>query len=143
MKDNAATESVLEEMCRLAMAAREQAYAPYSRHPVGAVLRSADGRLFSGCNVENAAYPLGQCAEASAIGALIVAGAREITDIVVVGPAQKLCTPCGGCRQKLWEFGANATVHLCVDGRIAQKIALAELLPAAFGPHNIPQEASP
>ena len=122
--------------------AATQAYAPYSRFPVGVAILASSGRIYTGCNVENAAYPLGQCAEASAIGAMIVAGADEITDIVVVGPDHKLCTPCGGCRQKLWEFGANAIVHLCVDGRIEQQLALAELLPAAFGPHNIPQEVS-
>lgn len=128
----------LEKLCTLAQEARSNAYAPYSKHPVGAVLRSKSGQVFSGCNVENAAHPLGQCAEASAIGSMIRAGEREITDVIVIGPGDKACTPCGGCRQKLWEFSnAETRVHLCVEGRIVDQMLLSDLLPAAFGRRNL------
>ncbi len=101
------------ELVRAARAARERAYVPYSRFPVGAALRSADGRLFAGCNVENAAYPQGQCAEATAIGVMISAGATRIAEAAVVGGGEGLCSPCGGCRQRLAEFAAtDVPVHL-------------------------------
>lgn len=122
------------QMCELAAAARERAYAPYSKHPVGVTLRSASGQLFSGCNVENIASPLGQCAEASAIGAMILAGEQTITDVVVTGPGARVCMPCGGCRQRLWEFAtADTQVHLCVNGTIERQFPLSDLLPEAFG----------
>ena len=86
-----------------ALAARARAYAPYSRFLVGAALRTDAGDVFSGCNVENAAYPEGTCAEAGAIAAMALAGGRRVAELVVAGAG--LCTPCGGCRQKLREFG--------------------------------------
>jgi len=132
-----------QQLCQLAQEARDQAYAPYSHHPVGAVLRTDNGQIFSGCNVENAAHPLGQCAEASAIGAMIRAGERHITDVFVVGPGPQICTPCGGCRQKLWEFSdTNTRVHLCVGDRVERVITLGELLPAAFGRADVQRDSS-
>ena len=141
MHDDPIKEDELQSLCELAQDAREQAYAPYSNHPVGAVIRSRNGQIFSGCNVENAAHPLGQCAEATAIGSMIRAGEREITDVIVIGPGSKPCTPCGGCRQKLWEFATPETrIHLCVEGKIVNQLLLSDLLPAAFGPRNIPKK---
>ena len=130
-------EDDLEKLSALALSARQQAYAPYSGHPVGVALRTRNGLLFSGCNVENSAYPLSQCAEASAIGAMILSGERHITDVLVVGPGDVPCMPCGGCRQKIWEFAdANTRVHICVSGRVVRHALLSELLPAAFGRQN-------
>ena len=123
----------LAEMIRLARAARDNAHAPYSGFRVGACLRSADGRLFSGCNVENAAYPEGQCAETSAIGAMVAAGAREIAEVLVLAEGERLCTPCGGCRQRLAEFAAAGTpIHVAGTEGIRRSFTLGELLPEAF-----------
>ncbi|GAB4184559.1 MAG: cytidine deaminase [Wenzhouxiangellaceae bacterium] len=128
-------------LCRLAEGARDRAYAPYSRHPVGAVVVTPEGRAFSGCNVENAAYPLGQCAEASAIAAMAVAGERRIRHVIIAGPGETPCMPCGGCRQKIWEFAdADTCIHICVGGKIVQQQRLVNLLPAAFGSHNLRAE---
>ena len=125
--------SELDEMIRLAEAARDNAHAPYSGFRVGACLRSADGRLFSGCNVENAAYPEGQCAETSALGAMVAAGAREIAEVLVLAEGERLCTPCGGCRQRLAEFAdAGTPVHVAGLEGIRRSFTLGELLPEAF-----------
>jgi cytidine deaminase len=125
--------SNLEKMIERAAAARSNAHAPYSGFKVGACLRTDDGRLFAGCNVENIAYPQGQCAEASAIGAMIAAGGRRIVEVVVVAEGEKLCTPCGGCRQRLAEFGARDTaVHIASPAGPRARYTLAELLPHAF-----------
>lgn len=126
------------EMIALARAAQAQAYAPYSRFQVGACVRTASGRLFAGCNVENAAYPQGQCAEAGAIAAMVAAGERRIVEVVVVGPGEALCTPCGGCRQRLNEFAAPKTpIHVCGSEGVRRTVTLGELLPYSFGPDNL------
>src|SRR5580658_5927147 len=102
------------DMLAMARAAMARAYAPYSHFAVGAVVRGASGALFAGCNVENAAYPQGSCAEASAICALIMAGERRIIEVLVMGEGAALVSPCGGCRQRLREFALDATpVHIC------------------------------
>src|SRR5581483_3942452 len=121
-----------------ARAARAQAYAPYSGFAVGAALRGAGGAIFAGANVENAAYPQSQCAEASAIGQMIAAGERRIAAAVVIGGDQA-CPPCGGCRQRLAEFaGPDLPIHLCApDGRLLHRVTLGELLPLAFGPRTL------
>lgn len=121
------------------MAARASAYAPYSRFTVGAALRTAEGAIHAGCNVENAAYPEGTCAEAGAIAAMALAGGRRIAEIVVAGGGVAPCTPCGGCRQKLREFGAAATLVHIVDatGATLLRTSLGELLPHSFGPENL------
>ena len=112
---------------------RLSAHAPYSKFKVGACLRSEDGRLFTGCNVENMAYPQGQCAEASAIGAMVAAGATRIAEIVVVAEGEALCTPCGGCRQRIAEFATPETpVHVGSPDGIRASFTLGELLPHAF-----------
>ena len=122
-----------------AVAARRQAYAPYSRFQVGAALRCADGSLHAGCNVENAAYPQGVCAEAGAISAMVLAGGREITELVVAAAGVGPCTPCGGCRQKIREFARAEAVIVMVDehGTPLLRSTLAALLPHAFGPEAL------
>ena len=122
-----------------ALIARGSAYAPYSRFAVGAALRTAEGAVHAGCNVENAAYPEGTCAEAGAIAAMVLAGGRRIAELVVAGGGAAPCTPCGGCRQKLREFAAPGTPVRIVDasGTVLLRTSLAELMPHAFGPENL------
>jgi cytidine deaminase len=126
------------EMLAMARAAMTRAYAPYSRFSVGAVVRGASGALYAGCNVENAAFPQGNCAEASAISALIMAGERRIIEVLVMGNGPALVTPCGGCRQRLREFAADAApVHICDPAGLRRTVSLGELLPLSFGPANL------
>ena len=130
--------SVPRDMIEMAGRARERAHAPYSGHAVGACLRTDTGKLYAGCNVENAAYPEGQCAEATAIGAMVAGGDRRIVEVVVVGGGRALCTPCGGCRQRLSEFaGPETPVHVCGPEGLRRTIALGDLLPFGFGPANL------
>jgi cytidine deaminase len=130
--------SRVEEMLKAASRARAKAYAPYSNFRVGACLRGESGKLYAGCNVENAAYPQGQCAEATAIGVMVAAGEREIAEILVVGEGPQLISPCGGCRQRLNEFAAPATpVHLCDARGVRRTLTLGELLPLSFGPRQL------
>ena len=115
-----------------AKAARQAAYVPYSQFPVGVCFLSAEGNYFDGCNVENAAYPVGHCAEVSAIGTMITAGDRRIAEIVIVGGGA-LCTPCGACRQRLAEFAApEVAVHVCGPEGLRRTLMVGELLPAGF-----------
>jgi cytidine deaminase len=131
-------ESALLELFAAAKAAQAAAYAPYSRFHVGAALRSANGAIFSGCNVENAAYPEGVCAEASAISAMALAGERRIAEILVVGDGEGLCTPCGGCRQRIREFADGETlVHVAGPEGVRRTFRMAELLPESFGPGHL------
>ena len=128
----------LDGMLDLARRALANAHAPYSRFRVGACLRAASGRLYAGCNVENAAYPVGQCAEATAIGTMVAAGDRQIVEAVVVTEGAELCTPCGRCRQQLAEFARPDTrVHLCGPEGVRRTVTLGELLPLAFGPETL------
>jgi cytidine deaminase len=122
-----------------AVEARAKAYAPYSRFLVGAAVKDEHGAIHAGCNVENAAYPQGTCAEAGAIAAMIMAGGRKIIEAAVVGGGAGLVTPCGGCRQKLREFGGpDLAIHVCDEsGRIKRSFTLEELLPSSFGPENL------
>lgn len=122
-----------------AVKARAKAYAPYSRFLVGAAVKDEHGAVHAGCNVENAAYPQGTCAEAGAIAAMIMAGGRKIIEAAVVGGGAGLVTPCGGCRQKLREFGRpDLAIHVCDEsGRIKRSFTLEELLPSSFGPENL------
>jgi cytidine deaminase len=127
-----------DDMMALAKQAMARAYAPYSKFQVGACLRTDTGKLYAGANVENAAYPQGQCAEASAIGAMVAGGDRKIVEIVVMGAGAALCTPCGGCRQRLNEFAtADTPVHVCGPEGVRRTITLGELLPLSFGPNNL------
>jgi cytidine deaminase len=121
-----------------ARAAMKNAYAPYSRFKVGAAVRGESGRLYAGCNVENAAYPQGWCAEASAIAAMVMAGETRIVEAAVMGGGEAPCTPCGGCRQKLHEFaGGDLPIHVCGPEGLRRTVTLGELLPLAFGPGNL------
>jgi cytidine deaminase len=126
---------VPDPLALAAAAARRRAYAPYSRFLVGAALRSEDGSVHVGCNVENAAYPEGTCAEAGAIAAMVAAGQRRIAEAVVAG-GEAACPPCGGCRQKLREFAGPELLVRMVDaqGRPLLARTLGELLPDSFGP---------
>jgi homotetrameric cytidine deaminase len=122
-----------ELLLRAADEVMRMAHAPYSNFKVGAVLRGASGRLFTGANVENAAFPQGQCAEASAIGALVAGGERQITAVAVVAERMDVCPPCGGCRQRLSEFaGPETPVHLGRPGGEQRTVTLADLLPLSF-----------
>ncbi|MGB7244440.1 MAG: cytidine deaminase [Sulfitobacter sp.] len=116
------------------IAVRENAYAPYSKFKVGAAIRATSGKIYVGCNVENVAYPEGTCAEAGAIAAMVAAGDTTISEVYVVAGSPMPVTPCGGCRQKLAEFGAQGVVvTMATTGGIEQTATLAELLPGAFG----------
>jgi len=122
-----------ELLLRAAEQAMHNAHAPYSDFKVGAALRTPGGAVYSGANVENAAYPQGQCAEASAIGVLVAAGEREIAAVAVVAEKADVCPPCGGCRQRLSEFaGPDTPVHLGRPGGERRTLTLAELLPLSF-----------
>lgn len=127
-----------EDLISAALGVRARAYAPYSGFSVGAAVRDENGQIHSGANVENAAYPEGVCAEASAISAMIASGGRRIMAIAVAGPGPELCTPCGGCRQKIREFAAPDTpILVCDTGGVQRTFTLVELLPEAFGPDNL------
>lgn len=128
----------IKELIRLATEARDTAHAPYSNHPVGAALVTETGEVFSGCNVENAAYPLGSCAEQSAISAMVRGGGKVIEEIVVVGPTDEPCTPCGGCRQRIREFATgNTVIYSCNEHDVLLSMTMNELLPESFGPDNL------
>jgi len=132
------TPTQLQELIDAARAAREKAYAPYSKFAVGAAVLDEAGRVHAGCNVENAAYPQGLCAEASALAHLVLAGGRRVHAVVVAGVAAQPVTPCGGCRQKLREFAADSTPVWSVDGQaVRERYTLGELLPASFGPQHL------
>ena len=131
---------------RLIAAARDirvHAYAPYSRFLVGAALLDERGVIHVGCNIENAAYPLTQCAEASAIAALIASGARRIMAVAVVGNGTGPCPPCGGCRQRLREF-ARDDVNIIMAGAEGgrHEMQLGALLPASFGPEFLTENGA-
>ena len=123
----------MQDLLQAARAAFANAHAPYSGFRVGAAVRSASGRIYAGANVENASYPEGNCAEASALAALVAAGERTIAEALVVADGPALCSPCGGCRQRLAEFaGPDLPVHLCdLRGR-RRTVTLGELLPLSF-----------
>jgi len=127
-----------DELIAAAKEVRTQAHAPYSRFFVGAALIDEHGRLHAGCNVENASYPEGICAEANAIGSMVAGGGRRIARIAVVGgpageQAQSACTPCGGCRQRILEFADDETRILLPDDRSGLcSYGIDELLPHSF-----------
>ena len=132
-----------QELIRQALAAREKAYAPYSNFLVGAALRAADGRVFTGCNVENAAFTPTSCAERSALFHAVSQGVTQFTDIAVVGVRrgevnELITSPCGVCRQALFEFGGpelNVIMARTPDDFIER--SMDELLPFGFGPANV------
>ncbi|HYA74550.1 MAG TPA: cytidine deaminase [Roseiarcus sp.] len=128
----------LEALFAAARAAQRHAYAPYSQFKVGAAALGPSGAIYAGCNVENAAYPEGGCAESAAIAALVLAGERRIVDILVVGEGEALCTPCGGCRQRIREFAdAKTRVHVAGPEGLRATFAVEDLLPHSFGPDHL------
>jgi cytidine deaminase len=128
----------MTDLLAAALAARDHAYAPYSGYRVGAALRDGEGRIHAGANVENAAYPLGICAEAAAIAAMVARGGRVIAELLVVAEGGALVTPCGGCRQRIREFAGPATpIRLAEPGGVRRSMTLAELLPISFGPDHL------
>jgi cytidine deaminase len=129
----------MRDLIDAAKAARARAHAPYSEFFVGAAMRDEHGRVFGGCNIENASYPQGWCAEPSAISALVLAGGTRIVEVAVMGNGDALCTPCGGCRQKIREFAdADTKIHCCTeDGELIRTFTLGELLPFSFGPERL------
>jgi len=132
------------DLIAAAIAAMDKAYAPYSGFRVGAAVRGASGAVYAGCNVENAAYPQGCCAEASAISALVMAGETRLTEAAVAGAGEQLVTPCGGCRQRLREFaGEDVAVHLCGPEGLRKTMTLGALLPLSFGPDHLDPESNP
>jgi cytidine deaminase len=121
----------LYEAARAAMAL---AHAPYSKFPVGAALRTTDGRIYSGCNIENASFPEGWCAETTALAHYVMGGGGEIAEIAVVAEKMDRITPCGGCRQRLAEFaGPETKLHLCDRTGIVETLTMADILPLGFG----------
>ncbi len=130
--------AVEAELVAAAVAVQANAHVPYSHFPVGAAVRTRSGNVFVGCNVENAAYPEGLCAEASAIAAMVSAGERSIDTVVTVCDGDELSTPCGGCRQKIREFAdADTVVHAAGPDGVRSTYSMAQLLPDSFGPENL------
>lgn len=122
------------DLVEAARDARERAYAPYSRFKVGAAIRTEDGTVFCGVNVENVAYPEGTCAEAGAIAAMVLGGATEISEVAVIADSPSPVPPCGGCRQKLAEFaGPEVKVTLATTRGARLETTVGALLPGAFG----------
>ncbi len=118
--------------------AMSKAYVPYSNYPVGALIVTDNGNTYSGCNVENASYPLGNCAEASAIASMIIAGEKKIKTIYVMTKNDEGGIPCGGCRQRIREFSdSNTQIMMCSADGVQQRINLSELLPNSFGPEHL------
>ena len=128
----------LDGLIDTAREAQARAYAPYTGFRVGAAVHGESGAIYGGCNLENAAYPAGTCAEEGAIAAMVAAGERRIKAILVLGDGQKLVTPCGACRQRIREFGAPDTpVHVAGPHGVRNTFTLDDLLPCAFGPDNL------
>jgi cytidine deaminase len=129
---------LLAQLWQAARAAQARAYAPYSRYAVGAALLDDQGAIHAGCNVENAAYPQGWCAEASALSALVMAGATRVRAVLVLGSGGAWITPCGGCRQKLREFcDADVPVQCATAEALGPVYTLEQLLPHSFGPDHL------
>ena len=127
-----------QELFDAALAAFGNAHAPYSNYPVGAAVRAASGAVYAGCNVENAAYPQGWCAEASAIAAMVTAGERVIVEVLTISDGKKIGTCCGGCRQKIREFASvDIPIYSCGPEGMRATFTLEGLLPMSFGPENL------
>lgn len=132
------SQTIQDAMLAAATAAREKAYAPYSKFLVGAAVLDEHGHIHAGCNVENAAYPQGVCAEASALSVMIMGGGRKAMAVLVVGVADSPVTPCGGCRQKLREFAAPEVPILIANPLgVLLSMTLEQLLPHSFGPDHL------
>ncbi len=126
------------QLLQASLSARAHSHSPYSGYAVGAALLDEQGRIHVGANIENAAYPQGWCAEASALTAMVMAGGKRATAVLVTGPGPDVITPCGGCRQKLREFAGQDLVIIAGDpSGIKQQWTLGELLPYSFGPEHL------
>ena len=133
------TEVQVQQLWDAARAAQTRAYAPYSHFAVGAALLDEHGAIHAGCNVENAAFPQGWCAEASALSVFIMAGSRHVRGVLVLGTGGTWITPCGGCRQKLREFADPDTPVLSANSdTLGPAFTLEQLLPQGFGPGHLP-----
>ncbi|WEX09520.1 cytidine deaminase [Chelativorans sp. AA-79] len=122
-----------DELFAAAKAAMERAYAPYSRFPVGAAIRTDTGAVYAGCNIENASYPEGWCAETTALGHMVMAGGGRVCEIAVVAEKMPRIMPCGGCRQRLSEFTtADAKLHLCDTEGVVETVPFSSIFPRAF-----------
>jgi cytidine deaminase len=129
---------VLQSLLTASQSARTLSHSPYSRYAVGAAVLDELGVVHAGCNIENAAYPQGWCAEATALGAMVMSGGKRALAIVVSGPGPDVITPCGGCRQKLREFGDEDLLVIAADpSGVKQSWTLGQLLPASFGPGHL------
>jgi cytidine deaminase len=141
MRTDVSVDDVIQTLIQDARQAADNAYIPYSHYPVGAALRSRDGTIFRGCNVENAAYPSSLCAERVALVKAVSEGHREFDLLAVVTPNGG--SPCGSCRQMLYEFAPNLRVILArTDGVIVYDGSLSDLLPRGFGPDSLPHDSS-
>jgi len=132
-----ADDLIVGEMRVAAEAAMNNAYCRYSKFRVGAAVLTEDGKIFSGCNVENASYGLTMCAERNAIFQAVAQGIRKLKAVVIVTPTDKATPPCGACRQVINEFGPDAEIFVFGSGSVAQQWKLSDLLPDAFGPDNL------
>ncbi len=132
------TNNKIKLLIEKAYSAQQHSHSPYSRFKVGAALESDNGDIFSGCNVESAAFPLGQCAEATAIGNMVTRGGKRISHIVIASPNDEFCFPCGGCRQKIAEFAPDETlVTMVTKSGSTHDTTIGELLPNAFRAHDL------
>jgi cytidine deaminase len=139
--ENKISKAALDKLFAAALAARENAYAPYSHFAVGAAVQTPAGEVFAGANVENAAYPAGCCAETGAIGAMVAAGGRQISDILVIADCDRGIWPCGACRQRIAEFATeDAVVHSAGPDGVHNSIRFAALLPEAFDRETLDSE---
>ena len=127
-----------KDLLDAALAVQANAHAPYSGFRVGAAVRAASGAIYVGCNVENASFPEGTCAETAAIAAMVAAGEREIAEVLTVAHGDDMTTCCGGCRQRIREFAApGVLVHAAGPEGVRRTFTMEELLPASFGPENL------
>ena len=129
--------AAVRKLEKTARRASTEAYSPYSKFPVGAAVLASSGKMYSGCNVENASFGLCNCAERTAIFTAIAAGERHITAVAIYTPTTTATAPCGACRQVINEFGADAVVISFCDGKQRIETSLNKLLPSAFGPANL------
>ena len=132
------TSPLLRKLETAAKLGAKRAYSPYSKFPVGAAVLAKSGKIYAGCNVENASYGLCNCAERTAIFSAIAAGEYAITAVIVYTPTASPTAPCGACRQVINEFGPNAVVLSVCDGKERLQMPIAQLLPFAFGPKDLP-----
>ncbi|MBB4002667.1 MAG: cytidine deaminase [Aurantimonas endophytica] len=127
-----------EDLFALARSAMRKAHAPYSKFPVGAAIRTSDGRIYAGCNIEVVSFPEGWCAETTAIAHMVMDGGGRIAEIAVLAEKLALCTPCGGCRQRIAEFADPRTkVHLCDATGVRETLLLGDLFPRGFAADDL------